>query len=208
MNCSDVKAQLPLFLGADQNEIDQPELRRHLAGCADCRQAWQELRQIGQLLAASPEPAVRVDVGLLYRRAATRQARTAKNWRWLGLAASFLLVAGLGWSLFGRLEIRLTGQELAIRWGAGPTNDSGLKESGLAAHEPPPTTDRREEQLEMLSAMVRAMVQELQTVDMRQRQDRADMDIRVSGMQEQSLKRWLALQKDLEALYVLTQKGD
>ncbi len=56
--------------------------------------------------------------------------------------------------------------------------------------------------------MVRAMVQELQAVDMRQRQDRTALDIRVSGMQEQSLKRWLALQKDLEALYVLTQKGD
>jgi hypothetical protein len=34
------------------------------------------------------------------------------------------------------------------------------------------------------------------------------MDIRVSGLQEQTLKRWLALQKDMEALYVLTQKGD
>ena len=56
--------------------------------------------------------------------------------------------------------------------------------------------------------MVRAMLEELQTVEVRQRRDRADMDLRVSGLQEQTLNRWLAFQKDLEALYVLTQKGE
>ncbi len=130
MNCNDVKAQLPLLLAADRNEIEEPDLRRHLAGCAECRRAWQELEQLGQLLSASPEPAVRVDLGSLYRQAEVRQARTAKRWRWLGLAASFLLIVGLGWSLLGRLEIRLTGQELAIRWGADTRNSSGLKEAG------------------------------------------------------------------------------
>jgi predicted nucleotidyltransferase len=62
--------------------------------------------------------------------------------------------------------------------------------------------------MEVLGDMVRAMLQELQTVELRQQRDRSDMDIRVSGLQEQTLKRWLALQKDMEALYVLTQKGD
>ncbi len=62
--------------------------------------------------------------------------------------------------------------------------------------------------MEVLGDMVRAMLQELQTVELRQQSDRTALDIRVSGLQEQTLKRWLSLQKDMEALYVLTQKGD
>ncbi len=208
MNCTAVKAQMPLCLSAGVLAPTEPDIRAHVANCEDCRRAWEELLELGKLLDVGPEPTVRIDLAALYRQAAGRQARTGRRWRWLGLAASLLLALGSVWALAGRIELRVTGQEFVLRWGpTAPAPAAGSDERVL-----PPAESvfsaKREEQIEVLAAMVRAMVQELQTVEMRQRRDRADLDVRVSGIQEQSLKQWLTLQKDLEALYILTQKGE
>ncbi len=208
MNCTDVKTQLPLLLSEDREQIEDPELRAHLATCPSCHQELLELKQLGKLLDAKPEPQVVVDLASLYRRAALQEARTGRRWRWVGIAASLLLLIGGTAALFNRLEIRLNGNELALRWGGNPVPTVSLIDPPLAPPQPISRTDKRDEQMEILGDMVRAMLQELQTVELRQQRDRTDMDVRVSGLQEQTLKRWLALQKDMEALYVLTQKGD
>jgi hypothetical protein len=208
MNCTDVKAQLPFLSPQDREQIEDPEIRAHLASCPSCLQEWQELEQLGTLLSANPEPRVVVDLASLYRRAAMQEARTSRRWRWLGIAASLLLLLGGAGALLGRLEIRITGHELALRWVAPPF--AKFSSSNPTAVEPAPnaSSDKRGEQIELLNAMVSAMLQELQTVEMRQRRDRADMDVIVSGLQEQTLSRWLAIKKDMEALYFLAQKGE
>lgn len=208
MNCTTCRSQMPLLYSRMGDEIDDPEFRAHLVLCPGCLQEWQEFAQLGNLLDANPEPRVAVDLVGLYRRAALLEARRGRRWRWLGMAAALLLLLGGSIALMARLELRLTRHELALRWGEPrtPIVSAIERTSPAAANALPP--GKREEQIEVLSAMVRALIQELQTVDIRQRRDRADMDLRVSGLQEQTLKRWLTLQKDLEALYVLTQKGD
>jgi Putative zinc-finger len=209
MNCNDVKAQLPFLLSEDREQPEDLELRAHLAQCPSCVQEWQELQQLGKLLADNPEPVVAVDLVSLYRRAALQEARSSRRWRWVGMAASILLLIGGAGAVFSRVEIRLNGQELAVRWGAPPAAVvQPIEHPPPQAPAAPVQTEKRDDQMEVLSAMVRAMLQELQTVELRQGRDRADLDLRVSGLQEQTLKRWLALQKDMEALYVLTQKGD
>jgi hypothetical protein len=208
MNCREVKTRLPLCLRADARDPDDPALRGHLVTCPDCRHAWEELVQLGTMLPAGPEPTMQIDLAGLYREAALRQARSHRRWRWLGLAATLLLALGGVWAFVGRLEVRVTEHEFVLRWGsASPASAANM--SGPVLPSPRAgSAEKREEQIEVLAAMVRAMVQELQAVEMRQRRDRADLDVRVSGIQEQSLKRWVALQKDLEALYLLTQKGE
>jgi hypothetical protein len=199
---------LPQLLGANFPALEESVLREHLAACDECRHAWEELTQLGKLLQVGPEPAVRIDLAALYRQAAIRQTRSSRRWRWLGLAASVLLALGSVWAVVGRLELRVTGQEFVLRWGPSSVRSSADMERLALPPVEPTSLEKREEQIEVLAAMVRAMVQELQSVEMRQRRDRADLDVRVSGIQEQSLKRWVALQKDLEALYILTQKGE
>ncbi|CAN5355712.1 hypothetical protein BH10PLA2_BH10PLA2_37770 [soil metagenome] len=208
MNCTDVRPELPHLLATNLDDISDSTLRAHLAGCADCRHEWLEWQQLGKVLDSTTEPEVRVDLTALYREAAARQSRSTRRWRWLGLAATFLLAVGGAWALVGRLEIRVTNQEFALRWGTRVVEQVPTPEDPAPVQPASFDPEKRGEQIELLAAMVRAMVQELQTVDMRQRRDRADMDVRVSGLQEQSLRRWVALQKDLEAIYVLTQQGD
>jgi hypothetical protein len=208
MNCTECKNRLPLLLSPARDEIEDPEVCAHLAACPACLQEWQEFEQLGKLLSANPEPRVAVDLSSLYRQAAAAEAQSSRRWRWLGLAAGLFLLVGGSVALFARLELRVTGNELALRWGEPPAAPANTKLAQVSSATEPFKRDDREEQIEVLSAMVRAMLQELQTVELRQRRDRNDIDLRVSGLQEQTLKRWLALQKDLEALYVLTQKGD
>ena len=208
MNCTDVKAQLPFLFSQNSDLIEESEIRVHVSNCPSCKQEWQELVLLGTLLDANPPPPATVDLLSLYRHATLREARSSRRWRWLGVAASLLALAGGVWAIWGRVEIRVNGQELALRWGDRFKIDAPSRDSTQESKLTVPLLDRRDEQLEVLSAMVRAMVEELQTVELRQRRDRADLDIRVSGLQEQTLKRWLALQKDMDALYVLSQKGD
>jgi hypothetical protein len=208
MNCTDVKAQLPFLFSQDTDLAEESAIRDHLSHCTSCQQEWQELTQLGRLLDANPAPPVTVDLVSLYRHAAQREARSSQRWRWLGIAASLLALVGSVWAIWGRVEVRVNGQELALRWGEPFKLDARSRDSTQEPKSPIPALDRRDEQLEVLSAMMRAMVEELQTVELRQRRDRADLDIRVSGLQEQTLKRWLSLQKDMDALYVLSQKGD
>src|SRR6267154_6508530 len=94
MKCTDVKTQLPLLFSQERDEIEDPEIRAHLAKCPTCRQEWQEFEQLGKLLATNPEPRVAIDLVSIYRRAALHEARTGRRWRWLGLAASTLLLVG------------------------------------------------------------------------------------------------------------------
>ena len=58
MNCTDVKAQLPFLLSQDREQIEDSELRAHLATCPSCHHEWLELEQLGKLLDANPEPPI------------------------------------------------------------------------------------------------------------------------------------------------------
>ena len=208
MNCTDLKARLTFLFSQDPDLVEEQEIRVHIANCPSCQREWQDLVQLGSLLDANPAPPVTVDLVSLYRRAGVREARNSRRWRWLGMVASLFALVGGVWAIWGRLEIRANGQEVVIRWGELSKPDAPIRDLTQPRKSSDLSLDRRDEQIEVLSAMVRAMVEELQTVELRQRRDRADLDVRVSGLQEQTLKRWLALQKDMEALYVLSQKGD
>lgn len=89
--------------------IERTDFERHLAGCAECRLAVQEYRDVTGLLVHASEPVavppgLRARVGDLVRqeRRPTPRRRTTAGWRsssvWLAAAtAAFAVTAGLLW---------------------------------------------------------------------------------------------------------------
>lgn len=50
MTCADVQSQLTAYLDPREDALNRATLAQHLAGCADCRQAESELKEIFALL--------------------------------------------------------------------------------------------------------------------------------------------------------------
>ncbi len=50
MTCSDVQSQLTAYLDPREDGLDRSAISRHVSGCADCRQASEELAEIFALL--------------------------------------------------------------------------------------------------------------------------------------------------------------
>lgn len=86
--------------------------------------------------AADPRP---VDLAALYRVAADRQARVARRWKRVALAAAALAAGVLLVALLPRLEFRASDHEFAVRWGTPP--------EVAPPPAPDPTPDPRMEQL-------------------------------------------------------------
>ena len=67
--------------------------------------------------AVSEPPVLLLDTAAIYRAALDRQARSARRWR-LAAGAGALVAAGLLLAaVLPRLEVRVNGNEFAVRWG-------------------------------------------------------------------------------------------
>lgn len=92
------EGQLTLLLDGELSPEERAEAERHLAGCADCRRLYQEVRDLAgeaDRLVATVEPAVRPAPAL--QPSAPRPRRAWERWRPLAWAATLVLAAGLGW---------------------------------------------------------------------------------------------------------------
>lgn len=218
MNCTEVCTRLPAWLAGDLPADEMSQLNAHLADCPSCRQEQTALIEVRRLLDAVPTPAVAVDLARLYRDAAERQRRRLRRWRRLAcasVAAAAVLLLAL---LLARMEVRLDGHQLVVRWGGDPAPEQPtppaptpqVVERVVAA--PSPATVEIEQQLRLLTELVQALSHDADLHAERRQQEMSRLRNEVQGLQQQLTQLRLATEKDVAALYAAQfsdkQKGD
>jgi anti-sigma factor RsiW len=118
MSCTLARASLPELVYGDLAPELSADLEKHLAACPACRQERAALEQVRQQLdLAPPVPTVAVDLPRLY--AAANRAKPTRRWVRRTLAGA-AVAAVVAFFLLVKLEVRLEGQQLIVRWGAVP----------------------------------------------------------------------------------------
>jgi hypothetical protein len=215
MNCADARQQVPALLYGDLIATTRADVEKHLAECAECRRECRSLQDVRKLLDEPVPPAARVDLARLYRDAAGQDQRRLGKWRRLALAASGI-AALLAVAAFGmRLEVRVERHQLILRWGS-----PALAEEVARAPVPQPRITQPEpkesapvqwsdDQQQLFSQLIRALADDLQGLERRQRESAADMRLQLRTLLEQNVQRCAAIERNVDALYLLSQsKGE
>ncbi len=206
MNCTDVRAVLPLLIYGEPNPQDTA-VRMHLANCPECRRELEALQGVRRLLDDAPAPHVAVDLPQLHRSLAERQVRRERRWRRVALALG-ALAAVLLFAIGLRLEVRWEANQLTLRWGDAPTRIVPTNHRDAAVSEKPAANSELRDELRVLSELIHALKRDADERDQRfaDRLDRLQKHVLV--LQSQSDLRWDTTEKDVAALYLLTRKGD
>jgi hypothetical protein len=207
MNCAHVRAALPEFVYGGLTPEVQGQVESHLNGCPECRRESAALRQVRQLLTATPAPEVRVDAPALYRVAAERQARRVRRWRRIGLTACAAAVALIAVTALTRLEIHIRSSEMVVRWGPAPvpTPPPGADAPGspvppiVAAA--PRDLSSIEDRLRVLSELTQALAEDDRDRDYQREREIAHLQQQIKDWQGQSARRFGAVERDFDALY-------
>lgn len=208
MSCEPFRERLLELLYGGLPPGSRTEVERHLADCSACRRERAALEALAHGLDAVPPVPGRVDLPRLYRDAAERRARQARRWRFIaagvGVAAVVLL------ALFAlRLEVRLEGHQMVLRWGVPPEP---------AAPVPPPPVVIREvpavsaEEVQLLKELVHALAADVESSERRSLASVVRLQQRLDDMQRQTQRRWADTERDVSALYTAQfgprRKGD
>jgi hypothetical protein len=206
MKCTDVRASLPLLIYGDVPPEEEAELRNHLAGCPVCRREHEAIQGVRRLLDAAPAPVLEVDVPRIFQSVAARQMRRLRRWRRIALAAgavaaALLLVLGL------RLQIRVEARQFVVRWG-DPPPVVPAPVAPKTIETTPALYAETEAELTVLRELVHALKQDADDRD-QQFQERLDrLEGHVQAVQRLADRRWNATEKNMDALYLLTCKGE
>jgi hypothetical protein len=212
MNCQQVRDQLPGLLYGEVSPADKAELEKHLAQCPSCAKEHRALQGVRQLLGVAIVPEVRLDLASLYQRAAEQQARRLRRWRRLAVVATGMAAAIAVVALGLRLEARVEPHQLVLRWGVPPAPSpeplpSAPKEPPPAA-EPPRMVHLSEDQIQLLGRLVHALADDLQVLERQRREDTAQVRSQLRALQQENLQRCAAIERNVDALYVLSHKGE
>ncbi len=207
MLCSKVRDQLPLFVYGDLKPGEAAVVESHLTTCSDCQGKVASLRRLRERLNLPPVPAMSVDMTALHQQAGDLQAKHARRWRrlavTLGSAAALLLIA-----LAVRFEVRLDNHQLVLRWGSPPPEAPRPAASVpdlapvLVRHSP-----ATEEQLRLLSDLIHALKKDVDARDRDQQREIAILQARLQALQIQANQRWIETDRNVEALYLLANRG-
>jgi len=207
MNCTTVRVQLPALVYGDLPAGEADEVRAHLVRCASCRKEHTTLMEMRGLLEQTPAPAVTVDLPRLYREAAAQQARRWRRWRriaFAAVAAAAVVVLGV---FLSRMEVRLDGNQLVLRWGAVPNPEppappqSVPQPPPVVADAPSSSTTAIEQQLHLLTELVQAVSNDADLRDERRQRELSRLRAEVHTLQEHLTELRLATEKDVSALY-------
>jgi hypothetical protein len=205
MNCPDVRANLALLVYDDLAAADKHSIEQHVAQCPDCRKEYQALQRVRRTLGMVAVPEVNIDLPQLYRQAAERQERRLRRWRRLAIVAASA-AAVLGLLMLGhRLEARIEAHQLVLRWGAPPVVPETFAPAETATNTPAQSSS--EQQL-LLSELIHALADSLQSVEHREQQDTAQLQARLLAIQQQNAQRWAELERTIDSLYQSLQKGE
>jgi hypothetical protein len=213
MNCSQVRELLPVLLYGDASAADKIHLEKHVDECADCRREFVALQGVRRLLGVAAPPNVQVDLARLYRASAAQAGRRQRGWRRVALLAAGVaaLVAIMA---FLRFEAHFQSHQLVLRWGPAPTADtspsvpapaaSAAASSSMASHQ----AQGLEDEVQLLSKLIHALADDLQEQDRQHRLGASELLTRLRAIEQQSNRRYVALEKEIESLYRLSQKGE
>jgi anti-sigma factor RsiW len=213
MNCQQVRPQLAELLYGDVAPLEKTDVEKHLAYCAECSSEYRALANVRRLLDLPKAPASGAGLPGVYRLLAERQAERMRRWRRVALAlagvAALLAIFALG----VRFEARMEQGQLVLRW--GPVPKRALEQqpdspaSGPSERPAEPVSVRAlEDQLHTVSKILHALADDLRELERREQLNTADLHARLKEVQEHSLRRLAALERNVEALYVTSQKGE
>jgi anti-sigma factor RsiW len=208
-DCTAVRPLLPEAVYGDLSPDRADAVRRHLAACAGCRAEFAALQEVRDALGAAPAPPpVRVDVARVYREAAARQMQRLRRWRRaaaaLGAAAALLAAA-----LLLRLELRVDGEQLVLRWGAAPEPAPVARQPEPPTQPPPAEAPPRvvaeppavsAEDVRLLKQLIHALAASLDARDRQQLQDLLALQQRLDRLQAQADARWETTERYISAL--------
>ncbi len=201
MDCALIRERLPALLYGDLPAAETTDVERHLAGCPACRAECAALKDVRRLLDAVPAPAIQVDLPQLYGEASRRQEGRLRRWRrtavaLLASAAVLLLVLTL------KLEVRLDGQQLVVRWGSPPALPAPAeRQLPVQVRQDSPAGPAAAEELQLLKELIRALAADVDQRDSQQQQALAQLRGRIDALQRQSQQRWDTTAEDVAALY-------
>jgi anti-sigma factor RsiW len=195
-DCRRTRDALPALLYGDMPPDETAAVRRHLSACPACRAEEAALQQVRRLLDAPKPPAAQVDLPRLYRDAAALQQRRLRRWRRLACAA--LAAAAVLLVVFGlKLEVRLEGHQLVLRWGAPPAAPAPVRPVA------PAEAAASAADLRTVRELLHLLAADVEERDRRQQQALAWLQGRLENLHGQSLERWTTTERDVRALYTL-----
>lgn len=207
MNCNDIRERLPGLVYGHLSLEETLPVEEHLAICNACQAEVAALRQLRPLLDALPAPSVQVDLARLYQQAIEKQERRASRWRraavlLVSAAAAVLVVAFLL-----RLEVRLEGHQMVVRWGAVPANPEVApapevrpSEEMRVTENPAPVSLDVEDRLRILTELMELHDKAIANHD-RQQQDLPRLKAKLAELERQTLIWRIATERDVAALY-------
>jgi anti-sigma factor RsiW len=204
LSCTETRVLLPALLYGDLPPDQAEAARKHLAGCPGCRQEFAALGRVRRLLDEAPAPPeVRVSLPRLFGEAAARRARTRRRWRRAAALAAAAAVVLLGFSL--KLEVRVEGHQVVLRWGTPPATPE------TPTPPPLPHAPRRERapaevtaaDLRLVRDLIHALAADVESRDRDTQQALLRLSDRLDGLGQQAQERWASTQQLLSALTAL-----
>jgi anti-sigma factor RsiW len=213
MSCSEAQPKLALLLYGELSPAERSKLEAHLATCSACRREFDALAVVRQGLGMLPAPEIRVDIVRVYEQAALQQQRRLRRWRRAAIAVSGIaaLVAVVAFGL--RFEAHVESHQFVLRWGTPPADtvapDNKVPQLQPQSPAPPESANPvTADQIQVLSKLIRALVDDVRDLDRQRREDAATFQARLRAFQEQNLQRCADLQHSIDGLYVMSHKGE
>src|SRR5262249_13086569 len=138
------------------------DLSAHLDACPACRNDRAELQATRAALDAAVVPEIEVDTAAIQRVAVASQYRAVRRWKRLAIAAG-ALAASLIAILLIRPEVEMGGGALVIRWGERPAEPRRETVTVVQVPGPAMRDVDLEERIRILSDLVRALRDDLET---------------------------------------------
>src|SRR5262249_29868594 len=184
----------------DLDSADRAAVDAHLAGCNRCRAELAALSRTRTALDCSPTSATAVDANQIYRVEAERQRRAARRWQ----VAALVALAAAVLVLVSRLDVRVDGRQLTVRWGAieqpvapqpAPPQQPVVVQTDFVA------SSELEERLNVLTALIHALAANVESGDRERAADLARLRQEIAGLRRQGDWRWTETEKSVSALY-------
>jgi hypothetical protein len=187
MTCTEVRTRLPALLYGDLRPDEAEAVRKHVAGCPECRQEQADLERVRRLLDQAPAPpAARVDLPRLLADAAARRARRYRHWRRAAALVAAAAVILLGVLL--KLEVRLEAHQVVLRWGPAPEAPPPWPVPPAPEKSAPAEVTAAD--LRLVRELIHALAADVAYRDRQQQQALLRLAARLDGLDQQAQERW------------------
>jgi hypothetical protein len=211
MNCTNFRERLAEYVYSELDKETRCLFDQHLGVCAECRQELIALQTVVRSLDRVPAATVPVDLPRLYRELALRQARRARRWKItaaaMASAAAITAICAIG----TRLEVRREPGQLVFAWRGSAEVQVEQPAAPDARQEAPLSVEAKElataDRNRLLNDLIRAVADNMQTLEQREQHDAGDLQTRLVAIEQENTRRFAALERAVDALYLMSNKG-